>query len=86
MYKRKRFYQYIAYFGRKSTKKFHNLPEKRGRTRPSRKGMKNDMTAYGLDMLKAALLTAQRYELLAILESADNLDEAIAVLKQRMKA
>ena len=44
------------------------------------------MNAQELQELKAALLKAERMEMLAILRDADDLEEAIAALEQRLKA
>lgn len=41
------------------------------------------MNASELQELKAALLKAERLEVLAILRDAENLDEAIKILEQR---
>lgn len=44
------------------------------------------LNAQELQELKAALLKAERMEMLAILRDADDLQEAIAALEQRLKA
>lgn len=48
--------------------------------------MEKGMNANELQELKAALLKAERLEILAILEGADTLEEAIAAIEQRLKA
>ena len=48
--------------------------------------MPKGMNAQELQELKAALLKAERMEMLAILRDADDLEEAIAALEQRLKA
>ncbi len=44
------------------------------------------MNAQELQELKAALLKAERMEMLAILRDAEDKQEAIAALEQRLKA
>lgn len=44
------------------------------------------MNAQELQELKAALLKAERLEMLAILRDAESLQEAVAALEQRLKA
>ncbi len=48
--------------------------------------MPKGMNAQELQELKAALLKAERMEMLAILRDAGDLQEAIAALEQRLKA
>lgn len=44
------------------------------------------MNAQELQELKAALLKAERLEMLAILRDAESLQEAVQALEQRLKA
>ena len=46
----------------------------------------NGMNAQELLELKAALLKAERLEMLAILRDAESLQEAVQALEQRLKA
>lgn len=48
--------------------------------------MEKGMNVSELQELKAALLKAERMEILAILRDAENKEEAIAALEQRLKA
>ena len=48
--------------------------------------MENGLNAVEVQELKAALLKAERLELLAILYEAQSIEEAISAIKQRIKA
>ena len=48
--------------------------------------MGNGFNAVEVQELKAALLKAERFELLVILYESQSLDEAIQAIKQRIKA
>lgn len=48
--------------------------------------MHEGMNASELQELKAALLKAERLEILAILQDAESVDDAIKALQQRLQA
>lgn len=51
-----------------------------------RKEMENGLNAVEVQELKAALLKAERLELLVILYETQSIEEAISAIKQRIKA